>query len=471
MTTFVDRADELERLHTLYDSDEFEFAVVYGRRRIGKTELVLESLREREGAVYHQATQTTPATQLDRFVDDATTVVPGIEDVKREWDALLRHLLGTDAIVVIDEFPYLVDTTPSLPSEIQRIVDHDVADSSATLVLTGSSIGMVHEHVLDGGAPLYGRLSQTPSGRIELTQLPFDAAMEFVPDYDDEQQVFTFGIFGGTPRYLRPIDDDLTVGENVARTLLAPEGPLHDEPETVLQMELDEVNRYFSLLESMARGNRERNEIAQGAGLQSRDTSYYFDRLETLDLIERHHPVTVDPTRTRRTRFRIRDPLFRFWFRFIYGQAGRYELYGEDAYADLVAPELPDFVSDTFEQLCRAALPGLYPNDDPTRVPGAWWYDGREIDVVAPTSDGTLLVGECKFTSQPVGYDILARLEDDTAHVDWTPPTGGDPEYSYALFARNGFTRSVREAAAERSDLALFDLTDVVDALHRSSPA
>lgn len=192
---------------------------------------------------------------------------------------------------------------------------------------------------------------------------------------------------------------------------------------------------------------------------------YYFDRLETLDLIERTHPVTVDPTTTRRTRYRIRDPLFRFWFRFIYGQAGRYELHGENAYADLVEPHLPDFVSGTFERLCRNALPTLFPAYTMTRYPGAWWYDGHEIDVAAPTTDGTLLLGECTFTSQPLGYDVLAQLEDDAERVRWTPLGGGDPDVEYVLFSRSGFARSVREAAAERDDLTLVGLDDVIDAL------
>jgi AAA+ ATPase superfamily predicted ATPase len=149
-----------------------------------------------------------------------------------------------------------------------------------------------------------------------------------------------------------------------------------------------------------------------------------------------------------------------------YGQSGRYELYGEDAYVDLIEPELPDFVSSTFEQLCRNALPALYPEHDLTRVPGAWWYGGREIDIVAPTSDETLLVGECKFTAQPAGYDVLARLEDDASHVEWTPGSGDEPDLSYALFAKNGFARSVREAASDRADLSLFDLEEVIDSLH-----
>jgi AAA+ ATPase superfamily predicted ATPase len=468
MTQFVDRTDELARLQALYESDQAELAVVYGRRQIGKSALVLESLRDRERAVYYQAVQETPAGQLGRFVEAAESVYPGIDDIRQEWEPLLRYLLDRDAVVVIDEFPYLVDTDASLPSVVQRLWDHEVDESRATLVLTGSAIGMMHEHVLDGGAPLYGRVSQTPNGRLELQQLPFHALRAFVPGYSNEDLVFVAGVFGGTPRYLAPLDDSRTLDENITRLLLDADGPLHDEPETVLQMELTEVNRFFSLLESMASGNRTRNEIAQGAGIDNRDTSYYFDRLETLTIVERHHPVTADPTRTKTTRYRIRDPLFRFYFRYLYGRTGQYELYGEDAYADLIEPELPAFVSDTFERLCHEAVPTLYDDVQLTRMPGQWWENHREIDVVAPTDGATLLVGEAKFTNSPVGYDVLAGVEEDAPHVDWTPSGGGDPEYEYALFSRSGFTRSVREAADGRDDLRLFGLDDVVDALEQS---
>lgn len=467
MKQFVDREDELDRLQALYDSEEAELAIVYGRRQIGKSTLVLESLRDRE-AVYYQAVQETPTVQLTRFIEAAESVYPGITDVRREWEPLLRYLLDRDALVAIDEFPYLLETDSSLPSIIQRLWDHEVDESQGTLTLTGSAIGMIHEHVLDGGAPLYGRVSQTPNGRLELQQLPFRSLQEFVPEYSNEDLVFVAGIFGGTPRYLAPLDDSLTLGENITELLLDADGALHDEPETVLQMELTEVNRFFALLESMASGNRARTEIAQGAGIENRDTSYYLDRLETLTLIERHHPVTADPVRTKTTRYRIRDPLFRFYFRYLYGRAGQYELYGEDAYADLIEPELPAFVSDTFERLCNDAVPTLFPDLQLTRMPGQWWYRDREIDIVAPTNGATLVVGEAKFTTSPLGYDVLAGLEDDAPHVDWTPSGGGDPEYEYVLFGRGGFKRSVEEAATDRDDLRLFDLDDVVSALGHS---
>ena len=465
MNQFVDRDAELTRLRALYDSDEAELAVVHGRRRIGKSTLVLESIRNRDDAVYYQAVQETPSVQRNRLVDAAEPTFPGITDIRREWEPLLGYLMDQNAILVIDEFPYLIETDSSLPSIIQRLWDLDVEESRGTLVLTGSAIGMIHEHVLDGGAPLYGRVSQAPNGRFELGQLPFASVREFVPDYTREELVFVYGVFGGTPRYLSPLDSALDLGENIARLLLDSDGALHDEPEIVLQMELTEVNRFFSLLESMASGNRKRATIAQGAGMDNRDTSYYFGRLETLDLIERHHPATADPTRTKTTRYRIRDPLFRFYFRYLYGRTGQYDLYGDDAYADLIEPELADFVSDTFEALCQEAIPELYSKVQLTRVPGQWWHKGREIDVVAPTDGTTLIVGEAKFTNSPLGYDVLATLEDDAPHIDWTPSDGCAPDYEYALFSRSGFKRSVEEAAEDRDDLRLFDLDTIVDAL------
>jgi len=471
MGRFVDRGTELERLEALYDSDDAELAVVYGRRQIGKSELVLESVRDRPDAVYYQAIRGTPETQRTRFVEAAAEAYPGIADIRPEWEPLLSYLAAENAVVVIDEFPYLVAADGRLPSTIQHLWDTGLDDSSATFVLTGSAIGMMHEHVLDGSAPLYGRVSQSPNGRLELTELPFRTVREFVPSYDATERVLVYGVFGGTPRYLNPLDPDRTFGENVRSLLLDTDGPLHDEPETVLQMELTEVDTYFALLQSMASGNRRRNEIAQGAGVANGNTSYYFDRLETLQVIEADHPALADPARSKRTRFRIRDPVFRFYFRYLYGREGRYELYGEDAYEDLIEPELPSFVSETFEALCQQALPALYPDRTFTRVPARWWYDGREIDLVAPTDDGTLLVGEAKFTGTPVGYDVLAQLEDDAERIDWTPPGGGGSAVEYALFGRSGFKPSLGEAAEGRADLRLFHMSDVVERLEQERNA
>lgn len=465
MGEFINRDEELTRLRELYASDTAELAVVWGRRRIGKTRLIAESIRGRDDAVYHQATETTIKSQLDAFVADARETYPDIERLQRDWETLLEYLITHDAIIVFDEFPYLADADSELPSLIQRLWDHDVEDSGVTLVLTGSAIGMMYDLTLDGSAPLYGRIAQNPSGKFPISTLDFGAAMEFFPDYEPTEQVFAYGVFGGVPHYLQAVDDAQSLGENITRTLLQQQGSLHEEPEHILRMEIDEVNRFFAILEAIAKGNRTRNDIAGDAGIDTNSSSYYLDRLEDLKLIEPDYPVTADPTRSRKRRYRISDNLFRFWFRFVHGRSGRYELYDETAYSDLIEPQLPDFVSETFEQLCQQAIPTLYPNLRFLERPGSWWHQEHEVDVVGLTSAGTLLAGEVKFTTQPIGFDVLSRLREEASLIDWTPPEGGDPEYEFALFSRSGFKRSVQEAAAEDEALQLHSLDDVVRTL------
>jgi len=467
MTGFVNRERELGRLDDLYESETAALAVIWGRRRMGKTTLAIESIRDRDDAVYYQATRGTADQQIDSFVTDAAEVYAGITRIRAEWEPLLEFLAEQDAVVIVDEFPYLVEQTDALPSILQRVWDHTADDTGATFVLTGSAIGMMHEYALDGTAPLYGRVTKNPNGEIEVGPLRFAAAMEFFPEYDPTEQIMTYGVFGGTPEYLRAVSDDESLEENVMRTLLQRDGGLHEEPENVLHRELEEVDRYFAILKSLAAGNRTRNDVAQGAGITSSSVGYYLDRLTDLRIVERHYPVTVDPARSRKGRYTIADPLFRFWFRFVYGRTARYEVYGEDAYADLVEPTLPDFVSGTFEQLCQRAV--LYAFGDEYRFveqPGNWWDGhGREIDVVAPTSEATLLVGEAKFQQDPLGHGVLTGLEADAPFVDWGPADGSDPAYEYALFSRSGFTAAVEETASERDDVHLFTVDDVVGLL------
>lgn len=458
MEEFVDRGEELDRLSSLFDSEKAEMAVIYGRRRIGKTALATESIKDRENAVYYQAIETTKKDQIESFIDAAKEQFPQVENLKQEWEPVLKYLIRADAVIVLDEFPYLVDSDGSLPSTLQRIWDHETDNSQSKLVITGSSIGMMYNIALEGGSTLYGRVSQNPNGEFSIDQLPFTAATEFFPDYSNEEKVLAFSIFGGTPHYLNAINPEKSIAENVHETILSQSGGLHNEPETVLRMELDEVNRYFAILKSIARGNRSRNEIINDTGIEQSSTGYYLDKLEKLQIIEKDYPVTENPRKSRKTRYRIRDQFFRFWFRFVYGQTTRYDLYGENAYRDLIEPEISDFASDSFEKLCQKAAINLH-NDLKFRKIGRWWRKGREIDVVGLTDSDEILIGEAKFTSSPLGYNTLSKLEADAENIKI------DKERRYALFSRNGFKESVREAANEREDLHLHNLERIISDL------
>ncbi|WP_135304750.1 ATP-binding protein [Haloarcula amylovorans] len=461
MAEFVNRTEELSRLHALYDSDDAELAVIFGRRRLGKTALIKQSVRQDDDTVVYQAKQKTTALQLRQFIDAAAESYPGVERIREEWESILSYLAEQDAIIVLDEFPYLVEQDESLPSVLQAMFDHELDDSAATFVLVGSSISMMEEAALLGNSPLYGRSSL----KLDIRQLPFDAAMEFFDDsYTADEQVCTWGIFGGVPYYLEEVSSDATLAENVQRTILSRHGTLHDEPDYVLRMELTEPTRYFSILEAIAGGHTSRNEIAGTTGIDYNQLSKYLNRLSRLRLVDQHVPVTEQKERSKRSRYRIRDPFFRFWFRFVYGTGEQYDQLGADAYDALVEPELADFVSRSFEDLCCSALRTLYPEHTITET-GQWWYSDHEIDVVGLTTDETLIVGECKFQQSPLGYDAFSTLREHVAELRWTPPDGGDRIEEYALFSRNGFKPSVEEAAAERTDLRLFTVDDVVAAV------
>lgn len=463
MPNFVNRTEELTRLRDLYDSDDAELAVIFGRRRLGKTALVKESLTEHDDAILYQAKQKTSALQLQQFIEKATHAYPGVARIREDWEEIFRYLAEQDAIVVLDEFPYLVEQDESIPSVLQALFDYELDDSAASFVLVGSSISMMEDAALLGNSPLYGRSSL----KLDVRQLPFKAAMEFFDDaYTSDEQILTWGVFGGVPYYLEEVSPDATLGENIKRTILSRHGTLHDEPDYVLRMELTEPTRYFSILEAIAGGNTSRNEIAGTTGIDYNQLSKYLDRLSRLRLVDQHVPVTEQKERSKRSRYRIRDPFFRFWFRFVYGTGEQYDQLGTNAYETLIEPEIADFVSDSFEELCCFALRTLYPDHTLTHT-GQWWYGEHEIDVVGLTAGETLLVGECKFQQSPLGYDALSNLQDHVDELRWSPQDGGDRVVKYALFSRSGFKQSVANIASEQDNLRLFTVDDVVTALKR----
>nr|WP_240147658.1 DUF234 domain-containing protein [Halorussus sp. JP-T4] len=229
-------------------------------------------------------------------------------------------------------------------------------------------------------------------------------------------------------------------------------------------MELTEPTRYFSILEAIAGGSTSRNEIAGTTGIDYNQLSKYLNRLSRLRLVDQHVPITERKERSKRSRYRIRDPFFRFRFHFVYGTGEQYDELGADAYDALVEPELADFGSRSFEEVCCSALRSLYPEYTITKT-GQWWYGEHEVDVVGLTAGETLIAGECKFRQSPLGYDALSKLERHVEELRWTPSDGRGRVEKYALFSRSGFKQSVEEAAAERDDLRLFTVEDIVTAL------
>jgi len=458
--SFVNRSEELSRMQRAYESDTAEFVVILGRRRIGKSALVRESIPD-ENAIYYQATRDTAAVQLSDFIGEAQAAFSGIERIRKGWEALLGYLGEQNATVIIDEWPFLVEADSSVPTKFQRVWDTELEATGMTLVLIGSAISIMTNKITEQDAPLYNR----DTVRLDLAPLSLGDAAPYYPATADEPIgiLESWSIFGGTPFYLQLLSPDESLATNVNRHIISQHGRLHGEPETIIQAEsVRKPERYMSILRALADGKRETGEIADYAGFDdSRGVWRYAERLKQLRLIEEDQPVTEETSSPKR--YRIQEPLFRFWFRFLYGTNPEH-VTADDPFTEQIRPEFPAYAGRIFEGVCRDALPVLFPEASFSRI-GGWWDSEGELDVVGLDHTGRIIGGESKFTASPMHVGHLDAIETRTERIEWTPPNVPEVTRQYCLFSRSGFTAALEETAQTRDDVYLFSVADVVTAL------
>lgn len=459
---FVNRSNELSRLEARYHSNKAEFVIVYGRRRVGKTVLLKEFAQEKEH-VYFLADLRPEADQLGYFTQQLHQVTKepmlALESFS-SWDSALTYLAQVcqdrRSIIVIDEYPYLCSVNPAFSSILQRIWDERLKTSQIFLVLCGSSISMMEREVLGRTSPLYGRRTS----QLLVEPMDFFDARQFFPNRSIREQIETYAIAGGIPAYLEQFEAKRQLWGNVRDVVLRKDGFLYDEVSFLLMEELREPRNYFAILSAIAAGNTRLNEIAQGASLPSPTVGRYLDILRNLRLIRRALPVTEKmPHKSKKGIYKITDPFFRFWFRFVYPNRGFLEEEDIDfVLREKIKPNFADFVSLIFEEVSAQLLSKL---NSLGQLPfkaariGAWWSRTEEIDVVALSDDfAQVLVAECKWTQKPVGVNILSDLKLKTPSLTQQIPA--DKIY-YALFSRSGFTEALQSVADEEGIL-LFTL-------------
>lgn len=355
-------------------------------------------------------------------------------------------------VVVIDEFSYLVEEDESIPSVFQRIHDEILAGTHVSVVLLGSSISMMEEGALSHESPLYGRRT----GQWKLTPLGFADACDFFPTYSITDCIRVYAILGGVPAYLEQFDPGKSVATNVREHVLSKGTFLYEEPEFFLRQELREPANYMAILEAMAAGNTKVTAIANATGRDASGMSRYLKNLQRLEVVDKHVPVTA--SNRKQGIYTITDHFFEFWFRFSSPNESDLEQGNIDPVAESVMSGLAEHTSYVFEDICRQAV--QHP-DFPVSVSqtGTWWYKEDEIDVAAVCEeDERLVLGECKWTSAPVGEGLLTALERKASKVRWR---GTDRTEHFVLFSKTGFTDTLRETANERNDLLLYDLSEL----------
>ncbi|MDS0222452.1 ATP-binding protein [Haloarcula sp. S1AR25-5A] len=458
--TFYDRREELDALSVAFESPGSDVFVVYGRRRVGKTELLKEFCTDRPH-IYFLAAQEAERRQREKFIDQVAAFfddrTPRIDGWDEAFDYLGEKLRSEAVVVVIDEFPYLVSENDSVPSYVQGFVDEQFQETDSMLVLCGSSVSTMESEVLGHESPLYGRRT----GQLDVQPFSFQQAREVI-DYEIADAIRSYAITGGTPMYLTLFDYGRSLAENVRSQVLSPSAVLYNEPEFLLRTELRNPARYMSILEAVALGHTTPNEISGATGIDVGPLSKYLQTLRQLRLIDREVPVTASGKKSKRSRYRVTDEFLRFWFRYVEPNRSSIEEAPDIVYDGTIAPDLPMHVATAFEDVCQEAVwEGIRRGEfEPYSEVGRWWYGEDEIDIVglAP-NDNRILFAECKWTSDPVGTALVNDLQAKAGTVRWGPD---DREECFALFSKSGFVEGLEDQLDEHWSLWNFAKMDEI---------
>ncbi len=436
---FLDRRRELARLEGVLRGSTPGLAVVYGRRRLGKSRLVQRVLEGRR-AVYYVGDDRAGALQREALAREVAALLPGFASVRYpDWGALLERFFAEappGAVLALDELPALAASSPELPSVLQRVLDARVGPHH--VVLAGSSQRMMHGLVLDGSAPLYGRAQES----FKVGPLPVGWLREGLGVRGARTAVEAWSAFGGVPRYW-----ELAAGRGGAREAFAglaldPLGVLHGEPERLLYDELDDAARASSVLALVATGASRASEIAGRMGLPMTTLSRPLARLVDLGLVAREVPFGESPRDAKRSLYRVADPFLRAWFRFVEPNRSRLER-GDVA---LVSRELgarwPQHVAEAWEELARASVPQLRLAGGAWATGERWWGRDRggaplELDLIAPcvAEPKRVLVGEVKLTVTE--REVDRALTDLRERASRCPILAGK-RIDFVLFALDG---------------------------------
>lgn len=477
MTELIDRKRQLHALRDLSAQDGSHMALVYGRRRVGKT-FLLDHVWDDEERFYYLAGDTTPDRNRRGLLLELAEWLkePLQPEDYPNWRTVFRRLAQIarerPLVVILDEFQYLLGTEEGVSSQLNAIWDREVDDADLTLVLCGSEVATM-ESLQASDSPLFGRIDW----REKLLPFDYRDAARMVPGRDRRTQVYFWGIFGGIPQYLASIREGEALGDAVARTFLAPQGSVHLQLEHLIQQESGIRNPgvYRAVLEAVGQGHTTTNDIARAAGLQGQTmtTRRALETLESLELVCRERNFRAGSRAALHNR--IADNALQFWNRFISPNRSRLETSDPTrVWSEKIAPQLDTYMGRIFEKACVQALErhhaawGLPAPLDVAR----WEGQDRsrrsiEIDMVAELDDSRLLTGEFKWSSSPVDVDIhfgLVRDLEDLANSGqgWANDAlDPDASHGYLYISAGGFSDAFRSRAADDDRIHLVELDDM----------
>lgn len=460
MLRFINRDEELDFLNKEYNSKGASLVILYGRRRIGKTALTIEFMKNKE-ALYFLATEESEEQNRVSFKNMVADYI-GSEILKNasidKWDSIFKELLNYKTadkkIIVIDEFQYLGKSNHAFPSIFQRIWDTILRDANIMVILCGSLISMMESQALSYSSPLYGRRT----GQIKLQQIPFRYYRDFFPIKDRKDLIKYYSVTGGVPKYIELFYNSSDLYNGIKENILNKSSFLYEEPRYLLMNEVTEIGNYFSIIKTIAAGNHKLSKIAGSLGLKQTGITKYLKTLIDLDILEREVPITEDaPEKSKKGLYKIKDNFINFWFKFIYPNLSFIEQGNEELVERKIQNNLIDnHISYVYEDICIEEMWELNRKgkwDFHFDKAGRWWDKNTEIDIVAlDKNDNNIIFGECKYWENKVGAEVFYSLMEKAKKVDWR---NNNRHEWYVLFSINGFTDEMKKLAQKRKDISL----------------
>ncbi len=463
---FIGRERELASLNTMYQSNRFEFAVIYGRRRVGKTALINRFIEDKQ-AIYFMGVESNAKQNLENFsksIMEYSTGIPADTSFASFQSALeyvFRLAESKRLILAIDEYPYIARASESLASTLQLLIDKYRDSSKLMLLLCGSSMSYMEDHVLAYKAPLYGRRTS----QMKLLPFDFEETCRYLGHMDAESKALIYGAVGGTPQYLLQINNALSVEANIKNTYLNPVSFLFEEPVNLLKQEVREPAIYTAIITAIATGCSRMSEIAGKVGEDTNTCTSYIKNLISLGIVQKETPYGEKASR--KSIYSIADNMFRFWYRFVPENNSLIVRGAADLVYRRIAPHFTEYMGKVFEDICiqylwKQLLSGTAPIEFSSL--GRWWGNNpltrsqTEIDIMGEQDKDSALFGECKWINEKVDLGILETLV-QRSHLF------PHRKVHLYLFAKSGFTKGCIEKAHKMGNVTLVSFSDILNAM------
>ena len=419
---FYNRASELDVLKKEYGKQGSAFSVIYGRRRVGKTALIYEYIKDRPN-IFFYATEVNLSIQLTNLLPQILKLIdkPYLKDIQIESLEQLFNLLNEynfkkKLVFVIDEYQNLTKVDKTISSQLQYIWDTMLKSKNIHLILCGSVVNMMHSEVLDYSSPLYGRRTTN----IHLKELRFEYIKSFIPDIGFEDSMRVFASFGTIPKYLENYNPDISFYKNIEENILNKNSFLYQEGYFLLKQELNELTNYFSILEVISKGESKIGSIASRLQVPSTHLTRYLSRLIDLDILIKEVPVTEkNPLKSKFGRYKFKDKFLNFWFFYVYKNYNLLEINQTKAVLEEIKQNFNDrFVSFAFEDFVKEQIesnPTKYLNFIPLKI-GRWWNNNEEIDLVAFDEKNIAFI-ECKWQKSVNKEKVINNLIKKVAYL------------------------------------------------------